>query len=109
MFLEKTLETGPEPQISNLYPEIIVVNDSLPQAEENKDNSRENIIKSKQKKVTKTNKTKKDEVLDRTYVLDLENQINTLQSTIDLFKKRNTQNVNLNPVRNTQSHASPEE
>ena len=52
---------------------------NLPQIEIKKNLSNrdaENITKNKSKKTTKTNKMKKDEIVDKSYVLKLENQIN---------------------------------
>ena len=46
---------------------------------------KEDAVKRKPKKVSKSNKLKKEEVIDKTSILDLENQIKVLKSTIDLW------------------------
>ena len=54
-----------------------------------KDHTHNEPPKSKPKKVTKnpSMKIKKEDIIDKSYVLELENQISTLKSTIDLYKK----------------------
>ena len=50
-------------------------------------NDKENISKNKGKKVTKLNKMKKEEIVDKSYILELENQVKMLKSTIELQSK----------------------
>ena len=45
------------------------------------------LDKCKPKKSSKVNKMKKEEVVDKSYIIDLENQIKMLKSTIDLYQK----------------------
>ena len=54
-----------------------------------KDHTNNEPPKSKPKKVTKnpSMKIKKEDIIDKSYVLELENQIRTLKSTIDLYKR----------------------
>ena len=62
----------------------------LPQPESKDSQSnddKENSIKSKSKKVTKSNKMKKEDVVDKSYILELESQIKMLKSTIELQSK----------------------
>ena len=47
--------------------------------------------KPKPKRAPKPNKTKKEEVYDKSYIPELESQVNMLKSTIELYKKRNEQ------------------
>ena len=48
----------------------------------------ENNPKTKPKRTAKvTSKVKKDDVIDKSYILDLENQINVLKSTLNLYEK----------------------
>ena len=61
-------------------------------------------VKPKVKKPVKTNKLKKEEVPDKSYILELESQVGMLKSTIDLYKKRNDQLVNQNRNADTQEH-----
>lgn len=44
------------------------------------------------KKSSKAQKLKKDEVMDKTYILDLENQVNQLKSTLEVYRKAASQN-----------------
>ena len=50
-------------------------------------NDNENISKNKGKKVTKLNKMKTEEIVDKSYILELENQVKMLKSTIELQSK----------------------
>ena len=43
--------------------------------------------KNKGKKVTKLNKMKKEEIVDKSYILEFENQVKMLKSTIELQSK----------------------
>ena len=52
--------------------------------------------KNKPKRVTKSNKIKKEDIQDKSYIMELENQIGMLKSTIDLYKKTNEQRKNQN-------------
>ena len=54
--------------------------------------SKENdIVKNKQtKKQSKPVKVRKDEVTEGSYILELENRINRLQSTVDMYKRQET-------------------
>ena len=52
--------------------------------------------KNKPKRVTKSNKIKKEDIQDKSYIMELENQIGILKSTIDLYKKTNEQRKNQN-------------
>ena len=61
-------------------------------------------VKPKVKKPVKTNKLKKAEVPDKSYILELESQVSMLKSTIDLYKKRNDQLVNQKRNADTQEH-----
>ena len=45
------------------------------------------LDKCKPKKSSKVNKMKKEEAVDKSYIIDLENQIKMLKSTIDLYQK----------------------
>ena len=48
----------------------------------------ENNPKFKPKRTAKfTSKVKKDDITDKSYILDLENQINVLKSTLNLYEK----------------------
>ena len=49
--------------------------------------------KNKSKRAVKSNKSKKDEIQDKSYILELENQLVMLKSTIDLYQKTNEQNL----------------
>ena len=57
---------------------------------ENNDTS----AKNKSKRAVKSNKSKKDEIQDKSYILELESQIVMLKSTIDLYQKTNDQKMN---------------
>ena len=64
----------------------------------NSDETCEMLSKSscKVKKSSKVNKVKKDDIQDKTYILELENQIGVLKSTVDLYKKIHDQRANQN-------------
>ena len=49
-----------------------------------------------------SNKMRKEDIIDKSCILDLENQISVLKSTLDLYKKSGTGNENQN------SHQAPQ-
>lgn len=65
-------------------------NSDVTSVSDNSSGNTNNENKSKSRPVkrsTKPPKLKKEEVIDKTYVLELESQINQLQSTLELYKK----------------------
>ena len=69
----------------------------------NNDTSAKNISK----RAVKSNKSKKDEIQDKSYILELENQIVMLKSTIDLYQKTNDQKMNQNWTKDSMDHTEP--
>ena len=70
---------------------------------ENNDTS----AKNKSKRADKSNKSKKDEIQDKSYILELESQIVMLKSTIDLYQKTNDQKMNQNLPKVSGDHTEP--
>ena len=74
--------------------------------------SNENInvapVKAKVKKSAKLNKVKKEEVPDKSYILEVESQVGMLKSTTDLYKKRNDLLMNQTRSTDTHEHIGPE-
>ena len=92
----ETVESGNTQGLNN-------TNDCLPKEQLN------NSLKTKPKKLNKNqSKAKKDEiVVDKTYILDIESQINELKSTLDLYK-RSTANSDNQGNHNPQTvHSNP--
>ena len=98
MHPSNTYNTANQPDITDL-----VQTENIPETELNDENTQElnptdndtgkgqlniNSGKAKPKKPIKNQgKVRKEEVIDKTYILDLESQINVLKSTLDLYKK----------------------
>ena len=84
-----------------------IINSIQPEPKDNQSSDRDNPTKNKSKKVTKPNKVKKDEIVDKSYIIELENQIKMLKSTIELQSKSQSSAKTETPV--NQNHAAMKE